>query len=84
MTRSAGSGKIATSAHESPEHLPVKDTNWKTQAHGLFGSGAVVLQGLVFFIFSLLMSLCDGFLRKAFKGSDANEQVSLIMAGKAA
>lgn len=81
MTRSARSGKIATSA---PEHLPVKDTDWKTQAHGLFGSGAVVLQGLVFFIFSLLMSLCDGFLRKAFKGSDANEQVSLIMAGKAA
>lgn len=54
MKRSAGSGKTATSAHESPEHLPVQDTNWKTQAHDLFGSGAVVLQGLgvFFFLFS--------------------------------
>lgn len=63
MTRSAGSGKTATSAHESPEHLPAQDTNWKTQAHDLFGSGSVVLQGLVFFIFSLLMILCSGLLR---------------------
>lgn len=29
------------------------------------------------------MILCSGLLSKAFKGSDANEQVSLIMAGKA-
>lgn len=82
MIRSACSGKTDTSAQESPEHLPVQYTNWNTQAHGLFGTGAVALQGLVFFTFSLLMILCSG-LRKAFKGSDPNEQVSLIMTGKA-
>lgn len=26
MTRSAGSGETATSAHESPEHIPVQET----------------------------------------------------------
>lgn len=47
-----------------------------------FGSRAVVLRGLVFFIFSFLMILCSGLHRKAFKASDANEQVFLITAGK--
>jgi len=50
--------------------------NRKMQACGLFGSRTVVLQSLVFFIFSPLMNLCSSLLRKAFKGSDANEQVS--------
>lgn len=76
MTKSLVSGEAATAAHESPEHLPEQDTNWKMQAPGLFGSRAVVLPGLIFFIFSLLMSLCCSLLRKLFKGSDANEQVS--------
>ena len=48
---------MATSAHESPEHLPVQDTSWKTQTHDFFWSGAVVLQGLVFFYFLLANDL---------------------------